>query len=277
MNRSNMPALALPDRQAEKKIKALYLQYHSSAFIGMDPLITLQRFSRREDLELGALIASALSYGRVETIIKNIETVFNKIDYAPFDFITTSSFSTKNRVLKKFKHRFTTGEDLALFMQAVAAVIKKHGSIESFFAATLQGEPGAAIAAAMNAFSLAIKSEACSRHNPLPGYFTFLVPAPSSGSACKRMNMYLRWMIRPADGIDLGVWKSIPAAHLIMPVDTHIARIARSEGMTRRTSADWRMAEEITAWLRHIDNNDPVKFDFSLCRSGMVELRRSAA
>jgi len=277
MNRSNLPALPLPSKQVKCKINELYTQYHSPTFLGIDPLVTLVQFSRREDLEVGGLIASALSYGRVENIIKSIETIFSCMGESPYTFITTTDYSTKKRVFKKFKHRFTTGADIALYTHAVAGILKKHGSIETFFATNLGRVPQNALAAAMNAFSAEIKAGAEALCSPLPGYFTFLVPSPSSGSACKRMNMFLRWMIRPADGIDLGVWKSISTAHLIMPVDTHIAKIARSEGMTQRQSADWQMALEITAWLRHIDSDDPVRFDFSLCRNGMVELRRSAA
>jgi uncharacterized protein (TIGR02757 family) len=107
--------------------------------------------------------------------------------------------------------------------------------------------------------------------------FDFLVPSPESGCACKRMAMYLRWMVRPDDGIDMGVWKSVPPSALVIPVDTHIAAIARELRLTGRKTADWRMAEEITARLRRIDPFDPVRFDFSLCRTGMVSVRKDAA
>jgi uncharacterized protein (TIGR02757 family) len=105
----------------------------------------------------------------------------------------------------------------------------------------------------------------------------YLLPSPESGSACKRLNMYLRWMVRKNDGIDRGTWTGVPASMLIMPVDTHVARIAGSLGLTKRKSADWAMAEEITSRLRECDPDDPVRFDFSLCRTGMVDFRRKAA
>jgi len=109
--------------------------------------------------------------------------------------------------------------------------------------------------------------------------FEFFFPAPCNGSTCKRLNMYLRWMVRRSDGIDLGIWKNVMPAALIMPVDTHVAAVAARLGLTSRKTVDWAMAEEITDALRLLDPDDPVRFDFSLCRAGMVDFRplRNAA
>ena len=106
---------------------------------------------------------------------------------------------------------------------------------------------------------------------PDDSYFRFFFPSPASGSACKRLCMYLRWMVRPADGIDLGLWKEVSPAKLVIPVDAHIQRISRFLGFTSRKQADWRMAREITAALRELDSHDPVKYDFSLCHLGISE------
>ena len=103
--------------------------------------------------------------------------------------------------------------------------------------------------------------------------FNYLFPDPEGGSACKRMNMYFRWMIRKNDGIDFGMWKHIPSSILVMPVDVHVARIARMFGLTLRKNPDWKMAEEITKTLKKLDPDDPVKYDFSLCRYGMDQFR----
>jgi len=267
--------LRRPDKRTVRKIVDLYDRFHAPEFLGIDPLITLQKFSCI-DIETGALVASVLSYGRVETIISHCETLFSIMDYQPFGFTMNLTYREKMKRLKTFRHRFSSGEDIALFLEAVASIIRTHGSVEAFFTSALQmSETG--IAGAMDAFSEEVRKRASAVCGDLPGYFAFLVPSPRQGSACKRMNMYLRWMIRPADGIDLGVWKSIPPSCLVIPVDTHIARIARGLGLTSRSTADWRMAEEITGMLRFIDGDDPVRFDFSLCRSGMVQARRSAA
>ena len=260
----------------KKKIQALYALYHSPLYLGIDPLITLQGFTRPQDLEAGALVASVLAYGRVETIISHIEEVFFLMDMAPSTFVVATSYEEKRARLRTFRHRFTTGEDLALFLQAIAVIISEAGSVEMFFLQAVD-RSGGDIGAAIDLFCTKVKSGATRIHGNLPGFFSFLVPSPKDGSACKRMNMYLRWMIRPADGIDFGAWKSLTPSILMMPVDTHIAKIARQFGMTRRVAADWKMATEITAYLRQVDRDDPVRFDFSLCRSGMVALRRSAA
>jgi uncharacterized protein (TIGR02757 family) len=123
------------------------------------------------------------------------------------------------------------------------------------------------------AFSAAILamdySPVFGRAIPGDSYFRFFFPSPAAGSACKRLCMYLRWMVRPADGIDLGLWHDIPPAKLVMPVDAHIQRIGRYLRLTSRKQADWRMAREITAALRKLDPDDPVKYDFSLCHLGI--------
>jgi uncharacterized protein (TIGR02757 family) len=103
-----------------------------------------------------------------------------------------------------------------------------------------------------------------------PSNFKFLLPLPSRGSACKRLNLFLRWMVRPDDGIDFGIWKKISPSQLIIPLDTHVARIARRIGLTRRTSADWKTALEVTHALRQLDSADPVKYDFAICKLGML-------
>ena len=132
------------------------------------------------------------------------------------------------------------------------------------------------ITGAINEFSAAVLSFDYSgvfgtAAPPADSYFPFLFPSPSSGSACKRLCMYLRWMVRPDDGIDLGLWQSIPPAKLLIPVDAHIQRICRMLGFTSRKQADWKMAMEITAALRGLDPLDPVKYDFSICHIGISE------
>lgn len=268
-------ALRLPLKTV-KRINALFAAYHSKAYIGLDPLTTLQQFSAPQDLECGGLIASVVAYGRVETIISSIKDIFGRIESQPYHFITETTFREKRMALRGFRHRFNDGDELALLLQACAQLLREHTSIEQFFNKHLAGT-APSMANAIARFSETIHAIALTIGSSLPGAFSFLVPSPQKGSACKRMNMYLRWMVRPCDGIDLGVWKSIAPSILIIPVDTHISAIARREQLTTRTTADWRMAESITESLRSIDPCDPVRFDFSLCRSGMIDHRREAA
>ena len=273
MDKSRRPLL---QETATNRILAIYEQYHRPEFIGLDPLVALQRFSRSEDLEVAGLIAAVLSYGRVETIIRNVECLFDLMENQPAEFIGATSFAEKKRCFKGFRHRFNDGADIALLLQTIGTLIDEYGSIERFFL-SLSDNGTENILHALSAFHRSIMAKAKLRCRTLSRNFRFLVSSPVHGGACKRLNMYLRWMVRPNDGIDLGVWNRVPTAHLMMPVDTHVSAVARRLGLTGRKNCDWKMAEEITAGLRTIDPVDPVRFDFSLCRSGMIAVRKVAA
>ena len=154
-------------------------------------------------------------------------------------------------------------------------MIEQAGSVEAFF---LRGYDANSedISTALNSYTasvLALDYSAVFGQKEIPAdsYFRFMFPAPASGSACKRLCMFLRWMVRPADGIDLGLWQHISPAQLIIPVDTHISRICTYLGFTGRKAADWRMAREITAALRLFDPVDPVKYDFSIAHLGISQ------
>ncbi len=258
------------------RILALYEQYHRPEFIGLDPLITLRGFSRRKDLETAGFVAAILSYGRVETIIRNVSWLFERMENEPARFLRETTFEEKKRCFNGFRHRFNNGDDVALLLQAVGALTMEHGSMEKFVAGAFSND-GSGVRGALSGVAAVIAGTAQRWNRAVSRGFRFLVPSPAGGSACKRLNMYLRWMVRPADGIDLGVWHRIRPEQLMMPVDTHIASIATRFGLTGRKNSDWWMAEEITGGLRRIDPVDPVRFDFSLCRSGMVTMRNGAA
>jgi uncharacterized protein (TIGR02757 family) len=253
-----------------------FLTYHRPEYLRMDPLVCLRRFHAPRDLEIAGLVASALAYGRVETIIKNVSQIFDRAGNRIADFATDTTLKEKVSTFKGFVHRFNDGSDIARLLHAVGGICKKYGSLESLFIRGLSTDD-ATIKTALSTFVLVLKTGVPKLSDSRQKAFDYLLPSPSSGSACKRLNMYLRWMVRENDGIDCGVWKSVPAALLIMPVDTHVARIAGSLELTHRNSVDWTMAEEVTARLRECDPRDPVRFDFSLCRTGMVDFRRKAA
>lgn len=260
----------------KRKILSIYNQYHRPDYIGIDPLTTLRRFTTVGDLEVAGLMAAVLSHGRVEMIIRKCEEVFRRMEWKPLSFLHDTDYITKKKTFRGFKHRFNDGNDIALYLQAVSEVRESYGSLERFFSENLKMSQ-CNMKGALIVFSESVISRARNITGHIPRLFSFLAPSPAKGGACKRLNMYLRWMVRPADGIDRGVWKHIPASHLIIPVDTHIARIAARLGLTRRKCTDWRMAEEVTEQLRVLDPEDPVRFDFSLCRYGMLELRKDAA
>jgi len=262
--------------RVKKRVLRIFGPYHSPEFIGIDPLTTVRVFADPADREFGGLIAAMLSYGRVETIIRNVQELFARINNAPAGFVLTTTLAEKRRMLLGFRHRFNDGDDIAALLHGIAAICRRSGSMEPFmFEALAQSQRG--MRGALERLSDTARKHAAAIAGDLTAGANFLLPSPAAGSACKRLNMFMRWMVRPDDGIDLGVWKSISPSVLIMPVDTHISRICRKEGMTTRRSADWQMAEEITAYLRLIDPDDPVRFDFSLCRAGMVNLRKEPA
>ena len=236
-----------------------------------DPIWCVHRFSSPEDREIAGLVASALAYGRAEIIIRNCEWVFEKTGLQIAKFVKETDYSEKKRVFKGFKHRFNDHIDLSALMECISVILKEYGSIGNLFSESgncSTKESLIILPAFLRAGGKLMKQKE---------EFEYLFPSPESGSACKRMNMYLRWMIRPDDSIDFGIWKNISPSKLIIPVDTHIASIAIALGLTQRKSADWQMAEQITLALSRIDPCDPVRFDFSLCRVGMIDFRRVAA
>jgi uncharacterized protein (TIGR02757 family) len=253
-----------------------YRAYHRPEYLRMDPLVCLGAFDRPRDRETGALVAAVLAYGRAEIIIRNVTEIFRLTGRSIAAFAAETTLKHKIRTFAGFKHRFTEGYDIAVLLHGVGKILARYGSLEALFAAGFEASDPT-IKSALDRFTgaiLDITHETAPLRDAGVGY---LLSSPKNGSACKRLNMYLRWMVRKRDGIDLGIWETVPAATLIMPVDTHVARISRQLGLTRRNAVDWRMAEEITGALRSCDAADPIRYDFSLCRAGMVHFRRDAA
>jgi uncharacterized protein (TIGR02757 family) len=190
----------------------------------------------------------------------------------PIKFITGTSYRHKLKSLEKFKHRFNDGQDISALLESIKAVLAEWGSLENCFTDCMS-RSNSQLKESLTLFTGILKDKAPAGVGRRAS-FEYLLPSPARGSACKRPVLYLRWMIREDDGIDLGVWNNIAPSCLIMPVDTHVAKIARGYGLTGRKSADWKMAEEITAALRRFDPGDPVRYDFSLCHAGMVDFRK---
>ncbi len=240
-----------------------------------DPLSFCHRYSDPADREVAAVIASAFSYGGIRIILRTLDSIFSAMGPSPRRYV--ENFRPKQALgdFTGFRHRFNNGRDLVALLWGIRLMIKDAGSVNSFFLRH-HDHDAADVTSTLNAFSSAILKQDygpvfASSSAPADSYFPFLFPAPSAGSACKRLCMFLRWVVRPADGIDLGIWEGISPSQLIIPVDTHITRICGYLGFTARKSADWRMATEITAALRLLDPSDPVKYDFSLAHLGISE------
>lgn len=260
--------------QLKDTLDALYAG-RSRNFLANDPLSFCHRFTDRADQEVAALIAAVFAYGSVKVIKGSLSRIFSIMGEAPAAFVDSFDPKKKHSLFHGFKHRFNTETDLIALCWAIRQMRQQHGSIEEFFGQFHKAD-ARTIETGLNVFCAAVLGldyTAVFGRSGLSGEsrFRFLFPSPAGGSACKRLCMFLRWVVRPADGIDLGLWKSVRPAQLIVPVDRHIERIGRLLGLTQRSTPDWRMASEITEALRQFDPYDPVKYDFSLCHLGISE------
>jgi len=258
----------------KKTLDSLY-QSRSQQHLANDPLSFCHRYQDAADREIAGLIASSFAYGNVKIILRNLEKVFSKVGPSPRRFVEQFEPEQGRQLFAGFKHRFNDSRDLCALLYAMRLMLADSGSIEGFFCKGFELREDD-VSAALAQFSAAVLAFDYtpvfnSAAPPQDSYFSFLFPSPTSGSACKRLCMYLRWMVRQSDGIDLGIWKHIPPAKLVIPVDAHIQRICGLLGFTARKQADWKMAREITAALRRLDPLDPVKYDFSICHLGISE------
>jgi uncharacterized protein (TIGR02757 family) len=247
----------------------------SQAHLANDPISFCRRYQSPEDREIAGLIASSFAYGNVKIILRNLDSIFIRMGPSPRRFVEEFEPEQGLALFAGFKHRFNDARDLCALLLAARTMLDEADSIGEFFLGCYDRNADD-ITPSLTEFSatlLAMDYSAVfgSRSIPAESYFPFFFPSPASGSACKRLCMFLRWMVRPDDGIDLGLWREIPPAKLVIPVDAHIRRICRYLGLTRRNQGDWRMAREITAALRKHDPADPVKYDFSLCHLGISE------
>jgi uncharacterized protein (TIGR02757 family) len=236
-----------------------------------DPIQIVRRYTRRDDREVVGFVAASLAFGRVTSVLQSIERVLAIMGPQPAAYVRRFAPHREQAAFAPVVHRWTRGPDLVALVWVMTQMIDRAGSIEGFLAEAY--DPAADdIESALDSFStralaLDLKS-AYGRVPERPGVCYFF-PRPSAGSGCKRLNLFLRWMVRK-DALDLGVWSRVSPAKLIVPLDTHVIRVGRCLGLTRYTSPGWRMARDITASLRRMDSDDPVKYDFALCHIGMM-------
>jgi uncharacterized protein (TIGR02757 family) len=264
-------------------LEDLYLRFERRADVA-DPVRVAARWSDPADREVVAFCAAALAFGRVASVLASLGGLLAAMGPRPARFVREFEPRRHAAALATLGHRWTRGEDLAALLLVLRQMLREHGSIEACFAAGLA--PGAPdVTGALEAFSRrALEIDvaeayragppaeparaATRRRSPRPGV-AFFFPRPSDGSACKRLNLFLRWMVR-RDAVDPGGWTAVSPSQLIVPLDVHVVRVGRCLGLTRYRSPGWRMAAEITASLRRLDAADPVKYDFALCHLGML-------
>lgn len=235
-----------------------------------DPIQIVRRYARPEDQEVVAFCAAGLAFGRVSSVMQSIERVAQVMGPDPAAFVRRFEPARDGAPLRDFVHRWTRGVDVIALLWVLRQMLDRSGSLEGFF---LEGDTGGEdIREALDSFSqraMALDLRAAYGRVPARPGVGYFFPRPSGGSGCKRLNLFMRWMVR-RDALDLGVWTRVSPARLIVPLDTHIIRVGRCLRLTRYTSPGWPMALDITRALRALDPDDPVKYDFSVCHLGMM-------
>lgn len=252
-----------------KIFEGLYVKYNHRELIKPDPLQFVYSYSEPADMEVAGFIASSLAYGRVGQIEKSVSELLGRMGGSPADFIKSFDKSGRKK-LAGFRHRFTDGGSLSDLFELLRDVLVEYGSIEKFFVLGLK-ENDANIIGALSEFCGSLLERYTDRHDGhVSRGLKYLLVDPENGSACKRLNLFLRWMVR-SDDVDAGLWKSVGAEKLIVPVDVHMGRLCKILGLYEQKTVSLSAAVAITESFKKIEPDDPVKYDFALSRIGIVE------
>jgi uncharacterized protein (TIGR02757 family) len=257
-------------RRLRAPLERLYADFDYAGRVDRDAIRFPLRYRNPRDREVVALLTACLAYGRVDLFGSALEKVWAVMGTSPADFMAAFEPERDGPLFSTFLYRFNRPRDLAAFCLATRQILQRHGGLEACF---LEGDADRAgpLAPALEAFSRAFLEADLDPVFPrgrLSRGYRHLFPLPSAGGPCKRLHLFLRWMVR-REAPDFGLWTKVSPARLLVPVDTHVENMSRAIGLTRRRSRTWKMAEEITARLAAIDPTDPVKFDFALCHKRM--------
>jgi uncharacterized protein (TIGR02757 family) len=243
--------------QLHEALEALYNRLNRREFVSPDPLEVVYRYDDPRDREVAGLIAACLAYGRVAQILRNLNVVLHALGPAPAARLRKDGAHTLDSI-PEFRHRWTDAREMAAFLDGIAKALRRYGSLEACFLA--HHAPGAEhTLPALTGFSQELRGGAPPNS---------LLSAPEKGSACKRLHLYLRWMVR-CDEVDPGGWTGLSPAALLIPLDTHMHRLARGLRLTRRNQANLATVLEVTESFRRITPADPLKYDFALTRLGI--------
>ena len=255
--------------QIKDCLEALYARYNRREFIGSDPLQFVYEYSNPADMEVVAFLAADLAYGRVQQIQKSLANLLGRMGKSPYAFVRDFG-KAERRSLSGFKHRFTTDRDISDLLHLLRNVFKQSGSIEKHFLLGYNKDDEN-ILPALSKFCDTLYAMHAREHNgQINRGLKYLLASPTGGSVCKRLNLFLRWMVRD-DDVDVGLWKSVDKDKLIVPVDVHMARLCRILGFHDRKTVSLSTAIKITESFVEIEPTDPVKYDFALTRVGIVE------
>lgn len=252
--------MALNYQEIFELLEEKHDKFNRVSFIESDPISIPHLFSKPQDIEIAGFLASTIAWGQRVTIIKNANQLMQLMDLAPHDFVINHVPADLNR-LENFKHRTFNGIDLTFFISSLKNIYQTHHSLENVFAQYPTN---------MQQSIHHFRNQFFELEHPLRT--TKHVSDSINNSAAKRINMYLRWMVRNDNrGVDFGLWKKINPKHLMCPLDVHSGNVARKLGLLNRSQNDWKAVEELTDNLRKYDSNDPIKYDFSLFGLGVFE------
>jgi len=250
----------------QKNLKQLldkkYHEYCNEEFIALDPVQIPHFFSRKEDIEIAGFLTASIAWGQRPVILKNAKKLMQMMEYEPHDFIINHTIADRIG-FKDFRHRTMLSDDILFFIESLQNIYKNHGGLEKIFNnGYKKNKIKGAIMELQNIFFEIDHPKRTRKH----------ISNPDENSAAKRLNMFLRWMVRKDNsGIDFGIWREISTADLMLPLDVHTAKNARKLGLLKRKSNDWKAVEEVTNHLRIYDPVDPVKYDFALFGMGIYE------
>lgn len=253
----------------KEKLDNHYRNFDKSK-ISPDPLQFLHLFSDERDIEVVGFIASIFAYGNVRQIENTLKRIMGMFEGEPFLFVKNFLIKNNSPDFRNLKHRFYTEDDIVKLFIVFAKEINQFGSIKNIFHKGYT-KSDRNIKEGLSNFSIHFLKSFYDSFGKISRGIKFMFPLPEKNSACKRMNLYLRWMVRK-DELDFGLWNEIPTNKLVIPVDTHVARICKELKLTSLKNVSWKMAEEITENLKKFDPVDPVKYDFAICHIGIRKM-----
>jgi len=251
----------MDQEQLKEYLDALVSRYNHSSFIESDPISIPKQFSLKQDIEITAFWTAMLAWGRRATIISKAQELFDRMDGRPYDFILNHSEEERKGFLS-FKHRTFQADDTLYFLHFLQKIYRQFDSLEEAF--LINGENRGIEAGLINFYNLFTGDDL------MPGRTKKHVSTPSRNTACKRLNMFLRWMVRKDEaGVDFGIWSRLAMKDLMIPLDVHVGKVARRLGLLARPQDDWRSVLELTGRLQSMNPADPVSYDYALFSLGV--------
>ncbi len=248
-------------------LDSLYRECRISDYISRDPIEFPKAYTNPEDIEAAAFLSASLAYGKVYLFKPVIQTILTRLGKQPGRALSAFDVQRDAEHFRGISYRFNRNSDIIALLYVIHRLNREFGSIKGAFLNFFNGKLSVSLAQLIEYILHIDLSPVYGIHHHPRGFLHFF-PSPQRGSACKRLNLFLRWMVRDRD-VDFGLWPEIPRECLLIPLDTHIARIGRCLGLSERKSSDWKTAREITENLKKLDPHDPLKYDFALCHFGI--------